>query len=261
MTRNLLTTIALLLLPTLVWAQQERADIRSGNRSYHEGKYPEAEVGYRRALEKNITSYEANFNLGGSLYKQGRYEDASASYQKLTQDGSDPLRQSATYYNLGNTLVKQRKLAEAIEAYKNSLRLVPEDKEAKFNLAYAKKLKQEEDKKNQDDQQNKDNNQDQNQNKDQNNSDQDKKNDQNQNQDNKDNNQDKDKNDPNQDQNKNDDKGKDKEERQPPQQQPSSTREESERLLKAIQASEDNTKKKVEAEKAQAIGSRGGKEW
>lgn len=256
--RSVFITSALALLPAAVWGQQERADVRAGNRSYYEGKYPEAEVGYRRALEKNITSYEANFNLGGTLYKQGRYDDAAASYQKLAQDGTDVRRQASTYYNLGNTYVKQRKLDEAIEAYKSALRLVPEDKEAKFNLAYAKKLKQEEDKNNQDNQnnQNDQNNQDQNQ--DQNNPDN--QNNQDQNKDNK--------NDRNKDQNKNNDQNKNKngdndrnKEGQQPQQQPQGSREESERLLKAIQASEDNTKKKVEARKAEAVGSRGGKQW
>lgn len=262
--RKILLVNTLLLVPAAVWGQQERSDIRSGNRSYYEGKYPEAEVGYRRALEKSITSYEANFNLGGALYKQGRYDDAAASYQKLTQDGTDIHRQASTFYNLGNTYLKQRKLDEAIEAYKSALRLVPDDKEAKFNLAYAKKLKQEEDKKNQDNQNNQDQNKDQNQNQDQNNPDN--KNNQDQNKDqNKDNkndpNKDQDKNnDPNKDQDKNGDSDKNKDSQQPPQ-QPQGSRDESERLLKAIQASEDNTKKKVEAQKAEAVGARGGKQW
>ncbi|MCC8062723.1 MAG: tetratricopeptide repeat protein [Rikenellaceae bacterium] len=164
MMRRLLLINSLLLVPVAVWGQKERADIRQGNRAYYEGKYPEAEVGYKRAIEKNINSYEANFNLAGALYKQGRYDDAAATYGKLAQDGTDAQRQASTYYNMGNTYVKQRKLDEAIEAYKNALRLVPEDKEAKFNLAYAKKLKQEEEKKNKDNQDNQNQNQNQDQN-------------------------------------------------------------------------------------------------
>ena len=163
MTRRLWIAGVLIFAPAALWAQKERADIRAGNRAYYEGKYPEAEVGYKRAIEKNISSYEANFNLAGALYKQGRYDDAAATYQKLAQDGTDTERQASTYYNMGNTYVKQRKLDEAIEAYKNALRLTPDDKEAKFNLAYAKKLKQDEDKKN-DQNQNQDQNQDRNQN-------------------------------------------------------------------------------------------------
>lgn len=250
MTRRLWIAGVLIFAPAALWAQKERADIRAGNRAYYEGKYPEAEVGYKRAIEKNISSYEANFNLAGALYKQGRYDDAAATYQKLAQDGTDTEHQASTYYNMGNTYVKQRKLDEAIEAYKNALRLTPDDKEAKFNLAYAKKLKQDEDKKN-DQNQNQDQNQDRNQNGGGGGND--------------DRNRDK-----NQDQNKNNDKNNDRngdrnEDKpdggQSPQQQPSASRDESERLLRAIQASEDKTKKKVDAEKAQAVGARGGKQW
>lgn len=239
----LAASLLALLVPQGARAQQERADIRAGNRAYYEGKYPEAEVGYKRAIGKNINSYEANFNLAGTLYKQGRYDDATATYGKLSQDGTDPTRQASTYYNIGNTYVKQRKLDEAIDAYKNALRLIPDDKEAKFNLAYAKKLKQEDDQKDQDknQDQNKDQNKDQNQD---------------------DNKQDPGK-DPNQDQDKNKDPGKDQDKSggQPPQPQPSGSREQSEQLLKAIQASEDNTKKKVDDQKAAAVGTRSGKQW
>ncbi len=261
MMRRLLLINTLLLVPVAVWGQKERADIRQGNRAYYEGKYPEAEVGYKRAIEKNINSYEANFNLAGALYKQGRYDDAAATYGKLAQDGTDAQRQAATYYNMGNTYVKQRKLDEAIEAYKNALRLVPEDKEAKFNLAYAKKLKQEEEKKNKDNQDNQNQNQDQNggggggQD---NNNDQNKNNDPNRD---KDKNQNPDQNKGDGDPDKNRDRNKDNQSGQQPRQQPSASRDESERLLRAIQASEDNTKKKVDAEKAAAAGVRGGKQW
>lgn len=257
MTRRLWIAGVLIFAPAALWAQKERADIRTGNRAYYEGKYPEAEVGYKRAIEKNISSYEANFNLAGALYKQGRYDDAAATYQKLAQDGTDTERQASTYYNMGNTYVKQRKLDEAIEAYKNALRLTPDDKEAKFNLAYAKKLKQDEDKKND---QNQDQNQDRNQNGGGGGND-DRKRDKNQDQ-----NKNRNNNDPDKNNDKNNDRNGDRNEDKPdggqsPQQQPSASRDESERLLRAIQASEDKTKKKVDAEKAQAVGARGGKQW
>lgn len=268
MMRKFLIANALLFLPAAVWAQKERADIRQGNRAYYEGKYPEAEVGYKRALDKNIGSYEAAFNLAGALYKQGRYDDASAVYGKLAQDGTDSRRQASTYYNMGNTYVQQRKLDEAIEAYKNALRLTPEDKEAKFNLAYAKKLKQEEDKKNRD----KQDDPQQNPNRDPNGGGggggQDDRPDPNKNQDrnpndNRDKNNDPDKNRGNGDKDKKGDGNQDRDNREgrQPDRQPSASREESERLLRAIQASEDNTKKKVDAEKARGAVAGGGKRW
>ncbi len=238
------------------YAQQERADIRHGNRAYYQGKYPEAEVEYKRAIEKSINSYEANFNLAGAYYKQGRYDDATAVYQKLSQDASDRGRQAETCYNLGNTYLQQRKLTEAIEAYKQALRIEPDDKEAKFNLAYAQKLKEEEDKKN--DQ----NNQDQPRNNpdDQNNPD----GNQNNNPDNSGNDQD---NQGNQDQNNpndrdNPDDQDDQNQQQPPPPQSERPSEESERMLRAIQANEDNTRQKVEEEAEQAAVAAGmNKQW
>lgn len=238
------------------YAQKERADIRKGNRAYYEGKFPEAEVGYRRAIDKNVGSFEANYNLAGALYKQGRYDDAAAGYNRLTQDGSDRLRQAYTFYNMGNALLEQRKLDEAIEAYKNSLRINPTDKEAKFNLAYAKKLKEEDEKDDDnDDNDNQDNSggggggggggQDNpdNQGNDPDNNDGD-------NNDNQ--------NNPGDQDSQNDNRDRDNQSGQQPQ---SPTREESERLLRAIQASEDNTKKKVDEQNAEAVVGRGGKQW
>lgn len=230
--RNL--SIILLLLPLAAFAQKERSDVRTGNKLYDKGKYPEAEVEYKRALEKNINSYEANFNLAGALYKQGRYEDAISILQKTAQDGSDLENQSKALYNLGNNLLKLRKLDESIESYKSALRINPTDVQAKFNLAYAQKLKQEDE--------NKDKNQDQNQ-------------DQNQNQNNQDQNQDQ-----NQNQDKQDDKQDKKDDKQN-QQQPPPQKSEAERMLKAIQAAEDNTKKKVDEQKVQVVGKQQGKQW
>lgn len=258
MIRNSLLLGVLLFLSSGAWGQRERADIRQGNRAYYEGKYPEAEVGYKRAIEKNIASYEANFNLAGALYKQERYDDAAAAYGRLAQDGTEVGRQAATYYNMGNTYVKQRKIDEAIEAYKNALRLVPEDREAKFNLAYAKKLKQQQEQnrdQNQNDR-NQDQNQDQNGGGGENGGQQD-------NDRNRDSDSDRDK-DPNRDRNDgSDDRNRDdnRDREGDSQRQPSSAREDSERLLRAIQAAEDNTRKKVEAEQVQAVGARGGKQW
>ena len=45
-------------------------------------------------------------------------------------------------HNLGNSYLKENKLEQAIEEYKSSLRLNPNDEETRYNLAYAQKMKQ-----------------------------------------------------------------------------------------------------------------------
>lgn len=255
----------------------ERRDIRSGNKLYEKGDYTEAEVAYRRALEKNAESYEANFNLADALYKQKRYDEAAQMNAQLAADSAYMENAAAAYFNQGNALFQQRKLEEALEAYKNCMRLDPNDQQAKFNYAYTKKLLE---KDNQNQQQNNQNNQQNNQqnqqdqNKDQNKDQNDNQQNQNKNQQdqNKDKNQDqKDQNNNQNDQNdqnqQNDDKsgGQNPDQQQDQNQQPQPqnggmSREEAERMLDAVQGSEDNTKKKVDAQKVRAVGA-SGKNW
>ena len=76
MIRRTILTVLLLVFCGAAAAQKypERRAIRSGNRQYEKGAYPEAETAYRRALEKTPDSPEATFNLSDAclLYTSGR---------------------------------------------------------------------------------------------------------------------------------------------------------------------------------------------
>lgn len=257
----------------------ERRDIRSGNKLYEKGDYTEAEVAYRRALEKNPESYEGNFNLADALYKQKRYDEAAQLNARLAADSASVEHAAAAYFNQGNALFQQRKLEEALEAYKSCMRLDPNDQEAKFNYAYTKKLLEKENQ-NQNNQNNLNNQNDQNQNQDQNKDQNDNQQNQDQNQQDQNKDQNKDQNDQNKnndqndqnnqnDQNpqdqQNDGSGGQNPDQQDQNQQPQPqnggmSREEAERMLDAVQSSEDNTKKKVDAQKVRAVGA-SGKNW
>lgn len=136
--------IALFLIGTgSVMAQQTQKIIRHGNKEFKEGKYKEAEINYRKALEKDTNSVKAAYNLGNSLYKQKQYEEAAKAYlMKMTGDVSDE-NLAKLYHNLGNTYLQSKKYDESINAYKQSLRLNPKDEDTRYNLAYAQaQLKQ-----------------------------------------------------------------------------------------------------------------------
>ena len=69
-----------------------------------------------------------------------------------------PEERAATYYNAGNSLYQSNKYQEAVDAYKQSLRLNPNDEDTRYNLQMARaKLTQQQQQK----QQNKDQKQDQ----------------------------------------------------------------------------------------------------
>jgi Ca-activated chloride channel family protein len=206
-----------------IYGQGERKYIRQGNNKFSDGKYPDSEVLYRKAIDKNNMSPDASFNLGDALYKQDKYEDAGIQFDKNINSTIDKNQKSNNYYNLGNSFLQNKKLKESIEAYKNSLRLNPDNMQAKYNLAFAQdQLKQQQQ---QQQKQNKDSNKDQ-----------DKK-DQNQNKDKKDNQNNKKEN-------------QQQQQQQQEQQQQSISKEDAQRLLDALANDEKKVQEKVKNEKA-----------
>jgi tetratricopeptide (TPR) repeat protein len=207
------------------WTQADKKFIRQGNRAYEKDKFPESEINYRKALDKNKGSGDAVFNSGDALYKQKKYEDAGKQFTESHRMNEDKDKKSSSLYNLGNSLLMANKLQESIEAYKNSLRLKPDNMEAKYNLAYAQDLLKEQQQQQQQQQQNKDN------------EDQQKRDEGNKNQDQEKDGQDKQNNEQQQD-------------RQDQQQQQSISKEDAERLLNAIANDEKNVQEKVKLAKA-----------
>ncbi|KPK85154.1 MAG: hypothetical protein AMS27_08125 [Bacteroides sp. SM23_62_1] len=140
--RTILLGIVLICLQSWAIAQGGRKYIRQGNKEYKKEAYQESEVLYRKSLEKDQSSFEANFNLGDALYKQDKYEDATRRFADLSDEKTDNINLGRIYHNLGNSLLNENKLEESIEAYKNALRHNPDDQDTKHNLAYAMSMLQ-----------------------------------------------------------------------------------------------------------------------
>ena len=226
--------IMMLASPVMLQAQSDRSEVRAGNREFKKGEFREAELDYKRALEEDSTSVTAKYNLGNALYKTESYSEAEL-YLKGLGDSLKSVsasKASDCFHNSGNLALKQKKYQEAVDAYKESLRLEPDNFETKSNLAYAQKMlkeqqQQQQQQQNQQDNQNQqDQNQQQNQNQDQqDNRDQDNQQDQNRNQDQQDN--------------------------QNQQNQPQITPQAAQQMLQAIEDKEKQTQDKVKKVKAQ----------
>lgn len=216
-------------------AQADKKFIRQGNREYEKSRYSESEILYRKALDKNKQSADAVFNAGDALYKQEKYEDAGKQFIENINLNEDSNKKSAGFYNLGNSFLKSNKLKESIDAYKNSLRLNPQNLEAKYNLAYAQDLlqqQQQQQQQNQDQQQQKQdkNNQDQNKEKEQ-------------------------------DQDQSDNKEQQDQQQQPQQDDQAISKEDAERILNALENDEKNVQEKVKLAKAAKNRVRSAKNW
>ena len=139
----LLTPISYLLFPdsclqTPVSAQTDRQYIRQGNKLFRSGDYPNAEVSYRKAIEKNPKNPQAVFNLGNALMAQKKDSAAVMQFDSATKLETNPLRKAKAYHNVGVICQSHKMYGEAIEAYKSALRLNPADDETRYNLVLCK---------------------------------------------------------------------------------------------------------------------------
>ena len=236
--------VMLALLSGLVSAQSDKKYIRQGNREYKNNKFPESEILYRKATDKKTNSPDAVFNTGDALYKQKKFEDASKQFMENVKMNENAGKKSSGLFNLGNSFLQAKKFQESIDAYKGSLKLKPDNKEAKYNLAYAQDLlrQQQEQKKQQENKDKQDKNKDQNKDKDKNKQDQKK---------------DQDKE--NKDQQKNDKQNQDQQSQKD--QQQGISRDDAQRLLNALANEEKNVQEKVKLAKAAKDKVRTVKNW
>jgi tetratricopeptide (TPR) repeat protein len=122
-------------------AQNEKKLVRQGNQQYEKKKYSDAEVLYKKALEKEPGSISASYNLGNALYRQEKLEDAAEQYTRMSVEKKLSKNELAMiYHNMGNAYLKQQKILESIEAYKKALKNNPSDLETKYNLSFAQHL-------------------------------------------------------------------------------------------------------------------------
>ena len=239
----------------LAWGQNERKVIREGIRSYKAGEFSEAEVQFRKAGDINQESFEAEFNTGAALYGQEKYQETVKQYESLAEQSQarakeDPESLAHIWHNMGNSLLEAQQYAPSIEAYKNSLRLKPDDYDTKYNLAYARQKLKEEQQQQQDQEKENDQNEDeQEQEQEQQNQDDQKNSEGEQNQDEQEQKQ--------QDQ-------QDQQEQKPQDQQQQAreiSKEDAERMLNAIQQQEKDVKDKVDKKKAATAKVKTKKDW
>ncbi len=101
--------------------------------AYQKGNYQKSAELYQK-----INNDEAKYNEADSLYKMKKYKEALDVYNQI----KDKKLAEKVEYNKGNCYAKMGKIDEAINSYKNALKLNPNDKDAKYNLELLEKKKQ-----------------------------------------------------------------------------------------------------------------------
>ena len=150
--------ISLLLLGGISVHAQQKTDrdyLRSGNKLYNDSLFIKAEVDYRKALDINPKSTDAMFNLGNALLMQQKVKEAMEQYESVSKVEKDKSKLAEIFHNMGVILQSAKQYPQCIEAYKESLRNNPKDDETRYNLALAQKMlkDQQQNQQNQDQQQ------------------------------------------------------------------------------------------------------------
>ena len=128
------------------WADSVASKNKEGNRLFENGRFQEAEKAYLDAQAESPGRPELLYNLGNSLIKQKKYDQALQSLRQATSKAAKPL-EASSWYNIGDALFEMSDFKEAAQAYVQSLKINPADRDAKHNLELAlRNLRQQENK-------------------------------------------------------------------------------------------------------------------
>ncbi len=134
-------------------------------RDYEAGRYDEALKEFKQLHEKKSGDARLPYNAGAAAYRDLQYEEAAKLFGQ-TLAAPDLKLQQRGYYNRGNTLFQlgerettpdKRKEAweKSLKDFESSLKLDPQDSDAKFNQEFVKRqleeLKQQQQQQNKDD--------------------------------------------------------------------------------------------------------------
>jgi Ca-activated chloride channel homolog len=156
-TRSLSSLASLLSLALLsgclLFPASAPASPSSALREYKSGNYEQALKEYERLLKKNKDDPRLHFNAGAAAYKNRQFEEAAKEFN-ATLAAPDLKLQGLGYYNEGNALYHlgegnpdpaKRKEAweKALQDFQSTMKLNPQDPDAKHNYEFVKKMLEE----------------------------------------------------------------------------------------------------------------------
>ena len=151
---------------------ESKLKLNEGNQAYKNGDFNKSSSNYEKSLSEDKKNLAAFYNSGNASYMSGDFESARESFNSFISKTNNIDDKSKAHYNIGNSFLteyaKEAKekgqapssdiLKNAVKEYQQSLRFNPNDKDARYNLSYAMKLLQNQEKQ---EQENKDQNKDQ----------------------------------------------------------------------------------------------------
>lgn len=139
---------------------ESKLKLNEGNQAYKNGDFNKSSSNYEKSISKDKKNLAAFYNSGNASYMSGDFESARESFNSFISKTNNIDDKSKAHYNIGNSFLteyaKEAKekgqapssdiLKNAIKEYQQSLRFNPKDKDTRYNLSYAMKLLQDQEK-------------------------------------------------------------------------------------------------------------------
>lgn len=125
-------------------SQEWKKSLMDARKCYKKGLFSEAVENYRKAISKAPKEIDLSEELAQAHYKSREFKAAEKEFEKSLTSSKNKKKTASNHYNIGNSRMKSRNYSGAVDAYKQALRINPNDKKSKYNLSEAiRRLKSE----------------------------------------------------------------------------------------------------------------------
>lgn len=147
---RILLTFIFIIGSFIAQSQEWKKSLMDARKCYKKGQFSEAVENYRKAISKAPKEIDLSEELAQAHYKSREFKSAEKEFEKSLNSSNNKKTTASKHYNIGNSRMKSRNYSGAVDAYKQALRLNPNDKKTKYNLSEAiRRVKSEKKKKQQ----------------------------------------------------------------------------------------------------------------
>ena len=139
--------IAFIVITSNLFGQQWRDSMDVARDAYKNEEFIKALKYYKSAQKNAPENIDLSDEMAQSAYKAREFKEAENIYRQNNTSKKTKQEQADNWYNLGNSKMKNRDYEGATNSYKESLRLNPNDNQARYNLSEAIRSLKEEQKK------------------------------------------------------------------------------------------------------------------
>jgi Ca-activated chloride channel family protein len=133
MAKKLILLLLCSLLPGWHWFEPAARRNQKGIEAYRQGKFAAALEQFLSAKGLKPDAQQLKNNTAAALYQLKKYKEAADEFSNMDESKLGPAR-AGLHYNLGNAYYRLGQFPKALESYKRSLQLAPDDVQCKKNF-------------------------------------------------------------------------------------------------------------------------------